>query len=191
MNQDKTYSAFSGQRKLIQADLETMLRCVKAYLDEDEAHTVLIFQDETGEQVDFDFRGAEQDVLARLAQHPLFAKERTVKAGPGRPKLGVTGREVTLLPRHWEWLDRQPQGTSGALRRLVEEAMKREPDAGRQRAQREAVGRFLWAMAGNLPGFEEVSRALYAGNDSTLDELIESWPADIRDHVRKLMGGLA
>ena len=108
------------------------------------------------------------------------------RAGPGRPKLGVTSREVSLLPRHWEWLEDQGTGVSAALRRLVDEARRREPEAARARRARDAAGCFMWAMAGNLPGFEEASRALYAGDEARLEGLVEGWPPDVRDHALRL-----
>jgi hypothetical protein len=98
----------------------------------------------------------------------------------------VVSREVSLLPRHWEWLEEQPNGISAALRRLVEEAKKREPAAERTRRARDAAGRFMSAMAGNLPGYEEASRALYAGDAARFGELIRDWPADVREHTAKL-----
>lgn len=185
----RTYTAFRGNRLIVSGDLRTMLLATKACLDQGESAPVLIFDDRTGRQIDFDFRGAPADVLARLASHPLFAPGDmgAPRAGPGRPRLGVVSREVSLLPRHWEWLEQQPQGISGALRRLVEEARKREPDRERARIAREAAGKFMWAMAGNLPGFEEASRALFARNTERFEELIRDWPEDIRAHVSRLV----
>ncbi len=73
--------------------------------------------------------------------------------GRGRPKLGVVAREVTLLPRHWDWLNAQPGGASVALRKLVEQARRANGDADRARAAREAAYHFMSAMAGDLPAF--------------------------------------
>jgi hypothetical protein len=105
------------------------------------------------------------------------------RSGPGRPKLGVVSREISLLPRHWDWLEEQPNGASAALRRLVDQARKREPGEQRARLAREAAGRFMSAMAGNFPGYEEASRALYAGNRSRFEELTLNWPRDIREYI--------
>ena len=171
-----------------------MLVVTKRYLDAPDPETVLIFEDATGKQVDFDFRGSEQDVLARLADHPLFrcppdaAKKQT---GPGRPKLGVVCREISLLPRHWEWLERQPGGASAALRRLVDEARKRDPQLADITALRDAAARFMSVMAGNLPGYEDALRALYAGNHDALRGRIAAWPADIRAHTERLIARCA
>ena len=106
--------------------------------------------------------------------------------GRGRPKLGVVAREITLLPRHWEWLGTQPGGASVALRKLVEEARRANGDVDRARAAKEAAYRFMSTMAGNLAGFEEASRALFADDRRRFVGLIAGWPDDIRDHVVKL-----
>ncbi|HEY3352187.1 MAG TPA: DUF2239 family protein [Polyangia bacterium] len=109
-----------------------------------------------------------------------------VRTGPGRPKLGVVCREVSLLPRHWEWLAQQPNGISAALRRLVDDARKREPDRERARRARDAASRFMTVMAGDRPGFEEASRALYAGERERFAALTSDWPEDIRRHLARL-----
>ena len=183
MDKEKTYTAFIGDRLLATGDLKTTLLRTKRRLDRGGGDAVLIFDDHTGGQVDFDFRGTPEQVLERLPSHPLFAP-----AGPGRPKLGIVCREVSLLPRHWEWLDHQPQGISASLRRLVEEGMRQEPDQERARAARDAAGKFMWSMAGNLPGFEEASRALYAMDLAAFKRLISRWPTHIRSHLSRLLG---
>jgi hypothetical protein len=190
METHRTYTAFAGERLIASGDVHAMIRGTKAYLDGGGAEPVLIFEDETGKQIDFDFRGTTDEVLARLSSHPHFASdEPTVetRSGPGRPRLGVVSREVSLLPRHWEWLASQPGGASAALRRLVDEHRKRDGGRSATRTAREAAGRFMWTMAGNLPGFEEASRALYAEDRSQLEELIRDWPRDIREHVLRLV----
>jgi len=190
MEEHRTYTAFSGNRCIVSGDLKTTILGVKDRL-EAEAAPILIFDDQTGGQVDFDFRGTPDEVLARLPSHPLFAADLSPQprpSGPGRPKLGVVSREVSLLPRHWAWLEQQPKGMSAALRRLVEDARKREPDRERARRARDAVGKFMWAMAGNLPGFEEASRALYAGDEGRFETLIRDWPADIRTYLMRRLG---
>jgi uncharacterized protein len=176
MSDEDTYTAFAGERLLASGAKPTVLLALKGH--EREGDRVLVFDDATGRQVDFDLRGTPEEVLAR-------AEART-RAGPGRPKLGVVSREVSLLPRHWEWLEQQPNGISAALRRLVDEARKREPDQARARRAREAAGQFMWAMAGDLRGFEEASRALYAGDHARLRKLIRAWPGDVRAHLLAL-----
>lgn len=174
---DRTYTAFTGDRLLISGPLPTMLLRTKEHLDRASSERVLIFDDLTGQQVEFDFQGTAEEVLARHAPPP--------RTGPGRPKLGVVSREISLLPRHWEWLERQPNGASAALRRLVEEASKKSPGKERARLARDAIYKVMSAMAGNLPGFEEASRALFASDRARFEELIRDWPADIRDHLAR------
>lgn len=131
-----------------------------------------------GRSVDFDLSGGPDDLVRRLA----VAAE--APRGRGRPKLGVVAREVTLLPRHWDWLASQPGGASVALRKLVEAARRAAEGPDRIRASREAAYRFASAMGGNLPGFEEAMRALFAGDDSGFEARIEAWPADIAGQLR-------
>jgi uncharacterized protein len=153
---------------------------------------IVIFDDLTGRSLDLDLRGSDADVLARLARNSEPGKTSEAAAptseprGRGRPKLGVVAREVTLLPRHWEWLNAQPGGASVALRKLVEQARRASGEADRARAAREAAYHFMSAMAGNLPGFEEATRALFADDRRRMAGHIATWPADIRDHVVKL-----
>ena len=192
MEKNNTFTAFAGDRLIASDNLETMLLRTKEYLDSGGADPVLIFEDRTGRQVDFDTRGTPEEMLERLSTHPLFApggssdKPRT---GPGRPRLGVVCREVSLLPRHWEWLEEQPNGISAALRRLVDEARKHAPEEDRRRAAREAAGRFMTAMAGNLPEFEEASRALFARDNEGFRQRIQDWPTDIREYLTRRISG--
>lgn len=117
---------------------------------------------------------------------PATDEEQSSPRGRGRPKLGVVAREVTLLPRHWEWLNGQPGGASVVLRKLVDAARVAGEDKDRVRRAQEAVDRFMTAMAGNLPGYEEATRALYANDTVRFDAMIASWPADVRRHTQKL-----
>lgn len=184
MNGEKIYSAFAGMDHLVTGTLEEMLRKTKGYLDGPGSGALLIFDNDTGEQVDYDFTGTVSQVLER-------ATGREAKRGPGRPKLGVVSREVSLLPRHWEWLDRQPQSASATIRRLVEAARKASLGVDDPRARIEAAGRFMWAIAGNCENFEEASRALYARDWDGLRELTDGWPADVRDHLFFMLKSVA
>jgi uncharacterized protein len=192
MDRVMTFTAFAGTELIAGGDIKTTVLGVKARLDAGEARTVIVFEDQTGLQIDFDLRGGEQQVVDRLTGHPHFAVkaegEEGVpdRRGPGRPRLGVVSREVSLLPRHWEWLASQKGGASAALRRLIDQARKRGESADRARQALDAAGKFMWAMAGNLPGFEEASRALYAGGGERLAALAAGWPADVRDHALRL-----
>jgi hypothetical protein len=150
------------------------------------APPIIIFADATGQPIDLDLRGTERDVVARLPQPAAEESAAAEPRGRGRPKLGVVAREVTLLPRHWEWLGAQPGGASVALRKLVDGARRANGDADRARAARDAAYRFMSVMAGNLAGFEEASRALFADDRRKFVALIAGWPDDIRDHIVKL-----
>lgn len=184
-----SYTAFAGLRRVASGPLEATVLAAKNLVDSGAVEPVLIFEDRTGTQLDFDLRGTADDVRNRLAAHPHFvpATSGAGRSGPGRPRLGVVSREVSLLPRHWSWLADQPGGASAALRRLVDEARKRDPARDDARRVREAAGRFLWAIAGDLPGFEEASRALFAGDETRLAALVSGWPADVRDHLLGLL----
>ena len=154
----------------------------------------MIFDDATGRLVDVDFRGTADDVLRRLAEAAAVEPAATesepdgqaTPRGPGRPRLGVVAREVTLLPRHWDWLSSQPGGASVALRKLVEQARRVNEGRDRVRQSQEAANRFMTALAGDLAGFEEATRALFAGKQERFDDLVESWPVDVRDYAREL-----
>lgn len=182
-----TCTAFTGTRRIASGPVTDVALAAKAVADRGE--NVLIFDDATAATIEIDFRGSPADVTARLAQRTdLHAAppEPEAPRGPGRPKLGVVAREVTLLPRHWDWLSGQPGGASVALRKLVEEARRRNGDKDRMRVARETAYRFIAAMADRLRDVEDVSRALFAGDAARFYPLIAAWPEDIRDHVAKL-----
>jgi hypothetical protein len=189
METDRTYTAFAGTRLIASGNLESTVRRTHACVARGESSPILVFEDQTGAQIDFDFRGSEADVMSRLSAHPIHAGCQTdhqPRTGPGRPKLGVVCREVSLLPRHWSWLEQWPGGVSAVLRRLVEDARKRAPGAEHARNARAAAGKFMWSMAGNFPNFEEASRALYAKDGDRLEELTRDWPEDVRKHLERL-----
>lgn len=175
-----SYTAFEGSDRIASGELIDVALRAKEVIDRGERAPVLIFDDVTSEPVEVDFRGTLEDVRRRLTPESEPARR------PGRPKLGVVAREVTLLPRHWEWLNSQPGGASVALRKLVEEARRDNDGRDRVRRTQEAAYRFMSAMAGNEPGFEEAARALFAGNQDRFDEFAGLWPADVRDHAKKV-----
>jgi hypothetical protein len=167
----------------------------KAVLDRDQWAQVLIFDDVTSRLIEVDLRGTPEEVAQRItgaqAVGPTSDETPQPQEGdeprrPGRPKLGVVAREVTLLPRHWDWLANQPGGASVALRKLVEQARKANQGKDRQRQAQEAAYRFLSAMAGNEAGFEEAARALFAGKRKRFAKTVEPWPKDVRDHAKWL-----
>ena len=185
-----SYSAFDGFRLVASGTLAEVAESVKRIIGDDHHRPVIVFSDYDCEQVDIDFRGSVEDVLSRLEQDGNAGGSSGDPGrgarGPGRPRLGVVSREVTLLPRHWEWLGRQPSGASASLRRLVDEARRSSAAGEKKRRSRDACFRFMTAIAGNLPGFEEVTRALYAGDRHRFGVLIAEWPADVRDHALEL-----
>ena len=165
-------TAFDGHTMIATGPLAQVAGAVKAAHDSGRA--VLVFRDEDAQPVDLDLRGDLAAVLARLPP------------GRGRPKLGVTAREVTLLPRHWDWLASQPGGASVALRKLVETALREAEAPDRMRRSREAAYRFMTAVAGDLPDYEEAVRMLFAGDWTAFDAWTEAWPVDVRDYTRRL-----
>ena len=188
---DATYIAFDGDRCLASGDLRSVVRAARQTLDRRKEASILIFDGVTSAPVEIDFRGPIADVLARLpeaAATPATTEDaaKSPPRGPGRPKLGVVAREVTLLPRHWEWLAQQSGGASVALRKLVDEARRANKDKDRIRQAQETAYRFIAAMAGNKPHVEEVARALFAGDTAQFEARTASWPADVRDHARRL-----
>jgi uncharacterized protein len=190
---DAAYIAFDGDRRIAAGDLREIAGAAKATLNRRADASVLIFDGHTSRPVDLDFRGTVDDVLARLPAVDGVARtandaelESTPNRGPGRPRLGVVAREITLLPRHWEWLAQQPGGASVAIRKLVEEARRNGEHKDRIRAGQEAAYRFMSAMAGNRPHFEDAVRALFAPDPARFTTLIAGWPADVRDHTARL-----
>lgn len=186
------FTAFTGSRRLVSGRLAEVALAVMKAPKSTASEPILIFNDANGRPIDLDLRGTERDIVMRLPQSPSDSEVGTnvlsssEPRGRGRPKLGVIAREVTLLPRHWEWLGTQPGGASVALRKLVEEARRSSSDLDRSRAARDAAYHFMSVMAGNLPGFEEAARALFANNRRRFAGLITGWPKDIRDHTVKL-----
>lgn len=174
---EPTLTAFAGFERIAAGSRAEVVAQLRARAD---AQPVFVFDDGTGERLDLDLR---EGLLA--APESAAADEQATR-GVGRPKLGVVAREVTLLPRHWDWLSRQPGGASVALRRLIDEARRVQADRDAQRASREAAYRFMSAIAGDLPGFEEAARALFADERTRFDELIGPWPEDVNSYLRQL-----
>lgn len=179
---DQPLFAFAGHRLLARGRAAEVVAAVKAATDAGD--TVLTFDAATGRVVDLDLRGDLAASLARLTPTP-----EAEKRGPGRPKLGVTAREVTLLPRHWDWLAGQPGGASVALRKLVEGALREAEGPDRARRAKEATYRFMTAMAGDLPGYEEATRMLFAGDWTAFDTAVEGWPEGVREMARGMAAG--
>ena len=195
------YTAFAESRLIGAGALADVALAAKAAIDGGEQAAVLIF-DDASRVVDVDFRGSVSDVVGRLTPSSDSSlsnalvepreddaspyRETVTPRGRGRPKLGVVAREVTLLPRHWDWLATQPGGASAAVRRLVDSARQANAETDRRRAAKESAYRFMSAMAGDAPGFEEATRALFANNRERFEEMTDGWPHDVREHVRAL-----
>lgn len=175
-----TCTAFLGHRRVAAgpyAEVDAALRALDL-----SAGGLLVFDDASGALVDHPWppgHGPARSAEALKTE----SQEAAVAPGVGRPRLGVVAREVTLLPRHWEWLSQQRGGASAALRRLVDEARLRQGDQDAQRQAKERVYRFMSAIGGGLPGFEEASRALFAQDGAAFAHRTAHWPADVRDHL--------
>jgi len=195
-------TAFQGHRLLRSGPLTEVALAVRTASDAGSADPILVFDDATGRVVDLDLRGSDADIMERLSgpsrppsgrraaspgEAPAPAHGEAARPrGPGRPRLGVVAREVTLLPRHWEWLAAQPSGASAALRRLVDEARRMGGAPQARRAAQEAAYRFMQALGGDLPGYEEATRALFADDRAGLERHAAAWPEDVRAHALSL-----
>ncbi|KPA91230.1 DUF2239 family protein [Pseudomonas sp. RHF3.3-3] len=198
----KPVTAFEAHRLLSAGPLVEVALAVKATHEKAPASPVLVFDDRTGRVIDLDLRGTKADIIERLSQPPRpsagryrprkdaptvpAADQPTEPKGRGRPKLGVVAREVTLLPRQWEWLAEQPGGASAVLRRLVDDARKNGGSRQQRRAAQEAAYQFMLAIAGDFPDYEEATRALFADDRAGLEQRLATWPEDIREHALRL-----
>lgn len=205
---DTPCSVFQSGRCLASGRLSEVALPMKAALDASarslQAPPVLLLDDTTAEVIDLDWRGTPKEVLARLKamvaatpdpatagmsdepDNAAPAPGAVPARGPGRPRLGVVAREVTLLPRHWDWLAIQPGGASVALRKLVEVARRDSETRDRVRQASAVAYRFMSTIAGHEAGFEEASRALFAGDQAGFDVLIAGWPVDVQHHLKRL-----
>ncbi len=184
MSDPSTFSAFQGERLLAAGTWQDAASAAQRALADGRTDPVLVFEDRTGRVVDIDPRDDPAAPPPPAAKPP--ANPDDPARGRGRPKLGVTAREVTLLPRQWDWLATQPGGASATLRRIVDQARTAGgPDALRRQA-RESTDRFMRTMLGNQPGYEEASRALYRGEAQRFAKLVAWWPHDLREHVLRL-----
>jgi hypothetical protein len=184
-----SHTAFLGHRLLASGTLQEVALALQRCLAGDPNAMPLVFSDATGKQVDLDLRGTASEVAARYAPPPASPAPEPEPAAPrgrGRPRLGVVAREVTLLPEHWDWLATQPGGASVALRKLVHQARRAAAASAGTAQARERTYAFMSALGGNLPGFEEAARALFAGDPQKLAAVIARWPPDVREHVLRL-----
>lgn len=185
-----TWIAFANAKRVAIGTPREVATAVRAFADDHPHAAVLVFDAYSSRSVELDLRGTLAAVLRRLpaepAAAPVEAADASAVRGPGRPKLGVVPREVTLLPRHWDWLASQPGGASVVLRKLVEHAIRVNRDKDQAREARDAAYRFMHAMAGDEPGFEEASRALFANDIGALRARMAKWPRAVREHALTL-----
>ncbi|MEI7537240.1 MAG: DUF2239 family protein [Comamonadaceae bacterium] len=196
VNATPSYTSFNGHKRIASGSLPVNALAVKHALASDLSSPLLTFCDQTGQVVDIDIRGSDAEMLARLPPEghqlqgnesaQINSEESSEPRGRGRPKLGVVAREITLLPRHWDWLATQPGGASVTLRKLVDSARRANVDRDRQRRANECAYHFMSTMAGDMAGFEEASRALFANDAAKFRQQTEAWPSDVRDYVRYL-----
>ena len=185
---DTRCTAFLDDRRIAAGELRHVaLRAQQALEAQPEAQ-LLIFDDADARLIDLDLRGGAAEIVQRLnrGEVPVAAEAEPTKRGRGRPKLGVVAREVTLLPRHWQWLSAQPGGASVALRKLVDAARRQHAEGDLRRAAQERAYRFLSSTGGDRAGFEEATRALFAGDSLKFEAEIAAWPDDVRDHATML-----
>lgn len=185
-------TAFLGHRRLARGERSAVARAAFEALRAGSPEPLLVFDDATAQLVEFDLRGDADAVAQRYAPPPDTGEPPDAgetARGRGRPKLGVVAREITLLPRHWDWLATQPGGASVALRRLVEAARKAAERPDRQRRAREVAYRFMTALGGDLPAYEAATRALFAGDAERFEAALAGWPADVADYARERADG--
>lgn len=185
---DTRCTAFLGDRRIAAGELRHVaLRAQQALVAQPDAE-LLIFDDAEARLIDLDLRGGAADIVQRLGRGELPTADagEPAKRGRGRPKLGVVAREITLLPRHWQWLNAQPGGASVALRKLVDAARRTHAEGDPRRTAQERTYRFVSVMGGNRPGFEEATRALFAGDSLRFEAEIATWPDDVREHATML-----
>ncbi|MEO8856499.1 MAG: DUF2239 family protein [Burkholderiaceae bacterium] len=195
MESSAQYIAFEDDRRLAAGGMPHVARKVRQTFALRPEAQILVFDHASSELIDVDLRAATASDMPRPGARahaedagPAPVVASNPPARPGRPRLGVVAREVTLLPRHWDWLNVQPGGASVALRKLVEQAKRANLSKDRVRQAQEASYRFMSAMAGDRVGFEEAARALFAGDGERFRKLLEPWPQDIRAHLNHLSG---
>lgn len=183
-----TLTAFQQQRLIARGSLSELLQQIQAAPVGNEP--IFIFNDQNGKRLDIHAHG---DETSAIAAYPELAERQTEAATAvktrGRPKLGVSAKEVTLLPRHWEWLATQPGGASATLRRLIEQAKKASEPADNKRRRHESAYQFMHELAGDLPEYETCLRALFADDETAFTAAMEGWPQDIRRYAAQLAFG--
>lgn len=176
MNSETLYTAFHGNTRIITDTLFKVALTIKE-IDNHQSN-ILIFNDQTGQQIDLDLSGSEQDLTQRYAEVEEVKKV-------GRPKLGVISREITLQQKHWNWLDQQNASASAVIRKLIDQELNNPASESNIMLAKQAVDRFMSAMLGNMPNYEEATRALYQGNKTVFLELIQDYPTDLKAYLEQ------
>ncbi|RZG86913.1 DUF2239 family protein [Acinetobacter venetianus] len=174
MNSSTTYTAFSGDHYLASGEMMELILKIKQLQETTE--NILIFNDQTGRQTDFDYTGSEQEIRERYAE-----PEPTKKVG--RPKLGVISREITLQKKHWDWLDQQSASASAIIRKLIDKELDDPNSESNKMLAKQATDRFMLAMLGNMPNYEEATRALYQGDREVFLKMIQDYPKDLKKYL--------
>ena len=188
LSANRLCTAFAGTQRLASGHLSFVAQQVKFLLDQGDQGAVVIFDNHTSEVIEVDFRGTQED-LAKQFSYPNVENESDsslTNKVRGRPKMGVVAKEVTLLPRHWDWLHQQPASVSATLRKLVEEASRNNQASVKARQAQDTVYRFINVVASHLAEYEEALRALYAKNGEMFQQLTQDWPADVVAHLKKI-----
>ncbi len=187
LSSNRLCTAFAGTQRLATGHLTFVAQAVKSSLENGDKREIVIFDNHTSEVIEVDFRGSQEEVAKQFSP---AAGEKESEPAPtksrGRPKLGVVAKEITLLPRHWDWLNQQPASVSATLRKLVEQASRQNQQAANARQAQDIVYRFINVVASHLNEYEEALRALYAKDGDKFQQLIREWPADVVAHLKKL-----
>ncbi|MFT7669816.1 MAG: hypothetical protein ACI8X5_002523 [Planctomycetota bacterium] len=189
-NKNKSYVAFIGTTRIARGTFVEIATAAKEHHDKESSERLALFDTSTGRPFDLDLRGTLEEVIECLVSHPLFdgSVKTNEKRGPGRPKLGVVSREISLLPRHWSWLSEQRGGASATLRRVVDEARNSNATEDKTRRALDAAHNFMWDIAGDQANFEDASRALFSKDFEGFEQQTMEWPVDIRDELQRILG---
>ncbi|MCH7331632.1 DUF2239 family protein [Acinetobacter modestus] len=175
MNTQMTYTAFLNEQCLASGLLADVAIAIQQHANQSNS-TILIFNDQTGRQIDLDLSGSEQNIQQRYAEPEMVKKV-------GRPKLGVISREITLQQKHWDWLDQQSSSASAVIRKLIDKELNDPNSESNRMLAKQATDRFMSAMLGNMPNYEEATRALYQGDREVFLDLIRDYPKDIKEYL--------
>ena len=184
---DTRCTAVLDDRRIAAGELRHVVLRAQLALEAQPDTRLRVFDDADGRLISLDLSAGAAEIVQRLNRGEVpvaHAEEMPAKRGRGRPRLGVVAREITLLPRHWQWLNAQPGGASLALRSLVDAACRADGDVRRDAQER--AYRFVAVMGEGRPGGEEIARALFAGDSLGFDAAIAAWPDDVRDHATML-----